>query len=119
MIDLLFEYLLLKSIGVAILLLLLVIVRPLVLKYLNVRVAYSLWLILPLYLLMPVSTAEVSSTGGFMTFILGADILSPGHNENHWLDGSRVALWSLSIWGSGCLVMLGLFSTRYQRLKKV
>lgn len=118
MIDLLFEILVLKSIGVAILLLLIVAVRPFVLKHLNVSVAYGLWLMLPVYLLTPVSTAEVSSTGGFMTFILGADVLSSGHRDNQWGDNTQIAVWGLSIWVSGCFVMLGIFLSRYRLLKK-
>jgi len=118
MIDSLFEIFVLKSIGIAILLLLIIVVRPMVLKWLNAQVAYGLWLMLPIYLLMPVTTAEMNSTGGFMTFILGGDILSTDHNENQWFDSGRIVNWSLIVWGSGCLIMLGIFSVRYQRLKK-
>ncbi len=117
MIDTLFEFLVLKSIGVAILLCLIVVIRPTVLKRLNVRVAYGLWLMLPVYLLIPVSNAEVTSTGGFMTFILGSEAFFENLADKEGFYGNQTALWGLMIWLWGCLAMLTVFFFRYRRLK--
>jgi len=116
MIDLLFEVLVLKSIGIAILLLLIVAIRPMVLKWMNARVAYGIWLMLPIYLLLPINFVEVSSTGGLMTFFLGAKNLPVDIIEESFLAENLLASWSLIIWASGFIVTAMIFLFRYRRL---
>jgi len=116
MIDLLFEILALKSIGVAILLLLIVAIRPMVLTWMNARVAYGLWLMLPIYLLLPINFVEVSSTGGLMTFFLGAKNLPVDFIEDSLFGENLLASWSLIVWASGFIVTSMIFLLRYRQL---
>ena len=117
MFDSMFEFLVLKTIAMSFLILVIVVSRVLVLKYLNAKVAYSLWLILPIYLLMPISVAEPHSSGGFMTFVLGAnqDGLS-GLSESAWFE-FKVSHIGLLAWGIGFMVAVSLFAFRYWQLK--
>lgn len=116
MIDLLFEILILKSIGMTLLLALIIAVRPLVLKWMNARVAYGLWLMLPVYLLLPINFIEVSSTGGVMTFFLGADNLSVNLVDKVMTTDGVIARWCLGMWAGGSLLTLFLFFLRYRQL---
>ena len=118
MIDTLFEVLVLKSIGITFLLFVLIAIRPLVLKWLNAKVAYGLWLILPIFLVIPISSFETNSSGGFMTFILGQNKYQQSLLDSIQLVSGSTALYSLLIWGIGCFTAITLFSYRYLKLKR-
>ena len=118
MIDLLFEVLILKSIGITILLTIILLVRAWVLKWSDANIAYSLWLMLPIYLLLPINFVEVTSTGGMMTFFLGAENLVVPFVDQGIFEGSHLALFCTSVWFAGVIVMLSLFIFRYQKLKQ-
>ena len=98
-------------------LMLLIAFRATVLKYLNAKVAYQLWFILPIYLLLPVSSAETGSAGGFMTFVFGISQSPVADTNESWNISEQVAAIVTVIWGSGCLLALASFLVRYQRLK--
>jgi len=116
MIDLIFEILVLKSIGSALLLVVVFVTRPFVLKWMNARVAYSLWLMIPVYLLLPVNFVEISSTAGVMTFFLGTNNLPIDLVADDFLSENLLAIYSLGIWGIGLIATLILFMVRYRKL---
>jgi len=116
MIDLIFEILVIKTLGSALLLAVILIIRPLVLKWMNARVAYSLWLMLPIYLVLPVNFVEISSTAGVMTFFLGANNLPINLVADDLMSENLLAIYSLGVWGVGLIVTLVLFMFRYQKL---
>jgi len=116
MIDLIFEILVLKSIGSALLLVVVFVTRPFVLKWMNARVAYSLWLMIPVYLLLPVNFVEISSTAGVMTFFLGANNLAIDLIADDFMSENLLAIYSLGVWGIGLITTLVLFMFRYQKL---
>jgi len=116
MIDLIFEIFVLKSIGSAALLILIIAIRPMILKWMNARVAYGLWLMLPIYLLLPINFVEVSSTGGLMTFFLGTENLPVDLIEEGFFAENLLASWSLIIWAIGFIISTMIFLFKYRRL---
>jgi len=118
MIDSLFEILVLKSIGISALILLIVLLRPSVLRHLNAKVAYGLWMILPIYLLVPINSAGSNSSGGFMTFVLGEYIAPQSSLDENIFFAGDTAQFGLLIWGVGCFITLMLFFVRYWQLKR-
>ena len=116
MIDLIFEILILKSIGITLLTLLIIALRTFVLKWMNARVAYGLWLMLPIYLLLPVNFVEITSTGGMMMFFLGANNIPMEVGGDDFFSHSLLVAFSLGIWGLGIIVAASLFIFRYRKL---
>jgi len=116
MIDYLFEWLILKSVGISALLLLIIALRPLILRWSSANIAYGLWLMLPIYLVLPNNFVEVTSTDGVMTFFLGANSLSLDlTNQQNDLQ-NQLTSWLLSVWLGGVSVSLSIFLFRYRRL---
>ncbi len=112
----LFEILVLKTLGMTFLLLLIVSLRPWILKWSNARVAYGLWLMLPIYLIVPINFVEATSSAGVMTFILGDNSVNLLPPRNDWLS-TEIADFLLDIWIVGILMVLSVFTFRYQKLK--
>ncbi len=118
MIELLFEILIIKSVGISILLGLIIIIRPLVLNWTNASIAYGLWLMLPIYLLLPINFVEATSTVGVMIFFLGSDALAVPLTDEEWFLNNEIAVITLSIWLIGVASMLSTFIVKYRKLKK-
>ncbi len=119
MIGDLFELVVVKSIGVSLLLIVLVAIRPFILSRLNGKVAYALWLIIPVYLLMPAGWSFIGSQvveTSFLTFIAGdnmslSSLLPPTDELSGVVKGTF-----LSIWVVGMVWSISSFGFRYRRL---
>ena len=100
----LFDLMLGRLPGVTVLLLVLLIARHWVLRFLNARVAYALWLLLPAYLVFPFEwlASQNDAIEGMLTFQFNSlnteyDAVRSELSNNHlnWLAG---------VWGGGVLV---------------
>ncbi|MBL4705805.1 MAG: hypothetical protein JKY54_14865, partial [Flavobacteriales bacterium] len=114
----LFEILMAKSIGLSLLILIILSFRPLVLKWLNARVAYGLWLMLPIFLLIPASYIEQTVNSPVMTFFSDAVFLLPSIKPESILNNSAVEVAVLAIWFMGVFVSIGLYFRSFQRLNQ-
>lgn len=119
MIDSFFNIVMTKSIGISLLILILIVARPFVLNKLNARIAYRLWLMIPLFLLLPsdwVVWGQTNEQASSMTFFFGVShFLSSLIPEKQVLNSS-VKFIALNFWGIGVLVCLMVYINRYSKL---
>ena len=115
--ELIFEFLLNKSIGVFLLTLIIVAARPFVLKWLNASVAYRLWLTIPMYLLLPVDLVEEAINAPVQVFFAQGGIDFPAFNPVQTISVSSFSQELLLIWAVGFLIFGGIFIHRYRILK--
>jgi len=118
MIEQLFEILIIKSVGITILLLTILLLRTSILKWSNARVAYGLWLMLPLYLVLPINIVDANPAGGIMTFFLSSTPLTIPFVDKGLITSSDIAVVCMSLWLLGAVVALLLFLLKYQKLKQ-
>jgi len=118
MTSVLFEVLITKTVGLSLLILIILSFRPLVLKSLNARVAYGLWLVLPLFLLLPSNFVEQTVNSPVMTFFADAAFLLPSITPENIFNSSGVELAVLVIWFIGALTSVGFYIKSYQKLNR-
>ena len=116
MINALIEILMVKTVGLSLLTLIILAIRPLVLKKLNAGVAYGLWLMLPLFLILPQALIEQTVNSPVMTFFPGVGSLMPSITAENVLESLQAELFILVVWVFGILLSLGLYISRYQKL---
>ncbi|MDH5628994.1 MAG: hypothetical protein OEY96_02455, partial [Gammaproteobacteria bacterium] len=97
-----------KTIGVSILILIILAIRPLILRYLNAKIAYTLWLMIPIFLMLPVNWFLVfdSAPSPSMTFLYG---IRQFVSDNLMLvdnSASGIVQLVIGLWLSGLLVSL-------------
>ncbi len=116
MIDLIFEMLLIKSIGVFIILSGLLIVRPLVQKYLNATVGYSLWLLIPVFVFLPNSLLSIDSTSSVFTIVLKDNVLNAETINKEFFESEFLRLSLCLIWFFGFVFSIGGVVFRFLKL---
>ena len=107
-----------KTIGVSILILIILAIRPLILRYLNAKIAYTLWLMIPIFLMLPVNWFLVfdSAPSPSMTFLYG---IRQFVSDNLMLvdnSASGIVQLVIGLWLSGLLVRLFVYWRQYQQL---
>jgi TonB family protein len=114
----LFEVLIAKSVGLSLLIIVILSLRPLVMKWLNARVAYGLWLILPIFLFLPSNFIEQAANSQVITFFSGAAFLLPSIQPDSIFNSSGLELVVLITWFVGALVSIIFYLISYQTLKR-
>lgn len=116
MIDYLFEFLINKVLGSSLILLVILTVRPLVLKYLNASASYRLWLMIPFFILLPTEIFTSSNGGAVLTIFSGIHPLSSENIVAEYLSGDHIRMWIIGIWLFGFVSCLGLYAKRFTQL---
>lgn len=116
--EFLFEFLLVKSLGVCLLTLIILVSRPVILKHLNARVAYKLWFSIPIFMLLPINFVEENLNVAMMTFFDSPSLLLPAVIPVEHLLSYSLTLQVLTLWCLGFALSLAVNIYRYQHLKK-
>ncbi len=115
-INLLFDFILNKAIGVSLLLIVILSIRPFVLKVTNANIAYGLWLMIPLFILLPVDLFSNNTGSGIMTIILGKNALTPSLIIKEYLQNDLIKPLAVTVWLMGFMFMSLLFIIRFKKL---
>ncbi len=110
------EMLINKTIGLSLLILIILLIRPLVLRYLNASVAYGLWLMLPLFLILPASFLEQTVNSPVMTFFPESKLLLSSINTENILSDAGFGFEMFFIWLAGLIFSIGLYYVRFHKL---
>ncbi|TQV89424.1 TonB family protein [Aliikangiella coralliicola] len=110
------DILITKSVGMMLLLILILAARPAILRWLNAHVAYQLWLIVPVFILLPVNWIETNVMPQVMTFFPDADLSIPQIQSVNIEVDSQFSGHLLAIWLVGALMSLFFYVTQYRRL---
>lgn len=118
LIDFIFEILLNKVIGVSLLVIILMVIRPFVLKYLNASVSYGMWLMVPVFLLFPINTISGESSSSVITIILGANPLNPNQISEQFFESDLIRRGLLMVWLFGFLASILLYVLKFKKLNR-
>jgi TonB family protein len=114
--QVIYEYLLVKSVGISILMLFVLVARLPALKYSNAAIAYSLWWILPIYLVLPINLVDLSSTSQIMTiFARGSQMVIELNSLNNFKEYS-ISTIVTTIWSAGFIFSIALYVRQYRLL---
>ncbi|PHS16855.1 MAG: hypothetical protein COA86_11370 [Kangiella sp.] len=116
LIESVFEILLNKVIGVSLLVIILMVIRPFVLRYLNASVSYGMWLIVPVFLLLPINIMSGESSSSVITIILGANPLNPHQISEQFFESDLIRSGILTIWLFGFLASISLHVLKFRKL---
>jgi TonB family protein len=117
MIDVVFEFLLSKTIGISIIIILLLMLRPITQRFLNAFVGYALWLMIPVFLVFPNFLINGESAAAKMTIFLSESVLSSTVITEQFFKNDLLKVSLMGIWLLGFILSLGFFITRYKKLK--
>nr|WP_246722950.1 M56 family metallopeptidase [Aliikangiella sp. G2MR2-5] len=93
-------------------------IRPFIVKYLSVRTSYQLWLLIPLFLLFPnFDFVAASSNGNSMFFASQVSLIPSIEKLGNQIDGKFIYL-ALGIWLGGFAFSLGRYFIGYYQLNK-
>ncbi len=118
MIDLTFGMLLSKSIGVMIILASLLFIRPFIKKYLNATVGYSMWLLIPIFVLIPNSLLSSDSTSSVFIIVLSDSILNVAILSEQFFANDFIRVILVMLWYFGFVLSIGIFVHRYIKLRR-
>jgi len=116
MIDYWFDFIVNKSTGISIILLVILTARPLVLKYLNASTAYSLWLMISAFLILPVDFVAANGGSAVMTIFPGAGILDSSSMIDELLIGNNIKLLITLVWIAGFIATSLFYGLRFKKL---
>ncbi|MGX5203177.1 TonB family protein [Aliikangiella sp. IMCC44632] len=109
------EILLSKAIGCLVLVLLILALRPYVLKYLNADFSYKQWLVIPLFLLIPFNLIDVFTSSHSLIIFPHSGVnlnqVLPINNVEQWFSLSFFTVWLVVL----CALVLD-YASRYLRL---
>ena len=114
--DYLFELLIASTAGVSILILLLLLLRPALHKYLNAKVIYTLWLSIPIFLVISIVWNEFLIVESSMIFLPSMQsTLSPMQFASKSVDKVSAQIL-LAVWLIGMLIAILKYVIQYRRL---
>ncbi|TQV72861.1 M56 family metallopeptidase [Aliikangiella marina] len=118
MISMLFDFILAKLPGVTVLLVLVLVARHWVLRYLNARIAYCLWLLVPCYLLFPFEWVAGQSHQfvGAFTYRFNPLNFEYGAIKKQLINAE--SLWLATIWVSGVFAYIGAYLLKYALVRR-
>ncbi len=116
LIETAFEILLNKLVGVSLLLMIIMAIRPFVLKYLNANVSYAMWLMVPVFLLLPIDLISDEGSSSMITIILGANPLNPIQISQQFFEGNGLQNIILMAWLSGLIISALVHIFRFKKL---
>ncbi|MCW9015721.1 MAG: hypothetical protein OQJ89_02020, partial [Kangiellaceae bacterium] len=114
LVDLLYS----KTVGVSFLIVLILAVRPFVLEKMNAKLAYQLWLVIPLYLALPTFNTELQSSAASWTFYLGQDLSLPKLPPISANISQKSFEIFMLVWLIGFIAALSIYWIKYRRLSK-
>ncbi len=114
--SLIFNLVLNKTIGVSLLLIIILTIRPFVLKYSSANVAYWLWLMIPLFILIPFDFIANNGGSGAMTIFPGARTLAPTPIIEVAIKNNVAEQIIAIIWLTGLVVMSVFYILKFKKL---
>ena len=111
-----FDIFLNKLVGISLLLTILLAVRHFVLKYLNAAVAYGMWIIIPVFLLLPIDLVNAENTSSVITIILGENPLNPSTINQQFFENDLVRSGFFLIWLLGIAISMTVYFYRFKML---
>ena len=107
-----------KTVGVTFLIGLIVIVRPFILEKMNAKLAYQIWFIVPVYLLLPSLNNELQSNMASWTFYLEQELLLPKVPAITNNISQSISETLLLVWSIGFFIAFSIYLVKYRTLSR-
>ena len=117
MIESFLDFLYIKTVGVSLLIAIILVLRPIILKTMNAKLAYQLWLIVPIFLLIPVIDYSNMSAGSQLTVYLNQQQVLPAIPTLTGNQDSSNLNILLAIWVAGFIASLFFYLFGCYQLK--
>ncbi len=114
----LFSLLMTKAIGISLLIMIILAFRPIVLRCLNAKVAYYLWAMIPIFILLPTTAIEQGVSSTVLTFFPGSRSTFPSISIGRFLMNTNFETSLLFVWLFGVALTFGVYIRSYKKLTR-
>ncbi len=113
----LLDFLMSKTLGISLLIVIMLVVRPLLRKFFSAQVSYRLWLILPLFLILPLNTLDISIQSGMFTIVPNIHSVLTTSVQQLPVNKLSLELLICAMWVAGVLILFSIYLLNYRKLK--